>query len=125
MEANTEIFASADPGAGLNAARLRSPDGRSWNGPLGHLADERDRLLERSWKSFEAQMLGTTIGAVLTTIDLSEDLADDTIDEIYEALDAYKVIFFRDQHLTTAEHLAFTRRFGEPEIHPFIPIWQQ
>ena len=36
------------------------------------------------------------------------------------ALADYKVIFFRNQPLTSAQHVAFARRFGELEIHPFI-----
>lgn len=31
------------------------------------------------------------------------------------------VLFFPDQHLTHAEHATLGRRFGELEIHPFIP----
>ncbi len=31
------------------------------------------------------------------------------------------MIFFRRQPLTAAQHVAFARRFGELEIHPFIP----
>ena len=30
-------------------------------------------------------------------------------------------LFFRDQPLTAAQHVAFARRFGELEVHPFIP----
>jgi taurine dioxygenase len=31
------------------------------------------------------------------------------------------VLFFPDQHLTPDEHVALARRFGECEIHPFLP----
>ena len=33
----------------------------------------------------------------------------------------YLVLFFPGQDLSPDEHIAFARRFGEPEIHPFIP----
>ena len=33
----------------------------------------------------------------------------------------YKVIFFRDQELTTEEHLDFSNNFGNLEVHPFAP----
>ena len=33
----------------------------------------------------------------------------------------YKVIFFRDQDITTEQHLAFAGRFGDLETHPFAP----
>src|SRR5262249_40136540 len=30
-------------------------------------------------------------------------------------------IFFRDQDVTPAQHVAFARLFGELEVHPFLP----
>jgi taurine dioxygenase len=31
------------------------------------------------------------------------------------------VIFFRDQHITPEQHLAFGRKFGPLHIHPAAP----
>ncbi|MFK8023742.1 MAG: TauD/TfdA dioxygenase family protein [Ilumatobacter sp.] len=62
-----------------------------------------------------------TIGAEISGIDLSQDLSDDQVAEIRRALLDWKVLFFRDQDITTAQHLAFSRRFGELEVHPFAP----
>ncbi len=60
-----------------------------------------------------------TIGAVIGGLDLSCDLSDDATAVIRAALLEWKVLFFRDQDITTEDHLAFGRRFGELEIHPF------
>ena len=60
-----------------------------------------------------------TIGAEISGVDLSTDLPDDTIAAIRQALLDWKVVFFRDQEVTTEQHLAFARAFGELEIHPF------
>src|SRR5262245_14634946 len=90
-------------------------------GPLGHLAAERARLAALSWEHFDVRPLGATIGAELIGVDLTRDLADEVIAEIRRALHAYKVIFFRRQPLTPARHVAFARRFGDLEIHPFLP----
>jgi taurine dioxygenase len=61
-----------------------------------------------------------TIGAEVEGIDLSGDLPQETIDWISAALVEHKVLFFRDQHgLDRAGHIAFGRRFGELEVHPF------
>ncbi len=60
-----------------------------------------------------------TIGAEIDGVDLSGELSDDTIGVIRQALLDYKVVFFRDQDITTDQHLAFGRRFGELEVHPF------
>jgi taurine dioxygenase len=43
------------------------------------------------------------------------------MDEIHRALAENLVIFFRDQHLTQDQHLAFGRKFGELHIHPAAP----
>ena len=31
------------------------------------------------------------------------------------------MLFFRDQHISVDEHIAFGRQFGELEVHPFLP----
>jgi len=62
-----------------------------------------------------------TIGAEISGVDLCTELPDDTIAAIRQALLDWKVLFFRDQDITTDQHLAFSRRFGELEIHPFAP----
>lgn len=60
-----------------------------------------------------------TIGAEIGGVDLGGDLSDDVIGEIRQALLDWKVLFFRDQDITTEQHLAFSRRFGSLEVHPF------
>lgn len=60
-----------------------------------------------------------TIGADIGGVHLGDELSDDTIAAIRQALLDHKVIFFRDQDITTEQHLAFARRFGELEVHPF------
>jgi taurine dioxygenase len=90
-------------------------------GPFTHLAEERDRLAGLQWRHFDATPLGPTVGAELSGVDLTTELSDEAIGEIRQALHDYKVIFFRDQPLTPERHVAFARRFGELEIHPFLP----
>ena len=70
---------------------------------------------------FKVKRLSPAIGAELLDIDLREDLNQATLDMIYQALLIYKVIFFRDQAISTEEHLNFARNFGSLEIHPFAP----
>ncbi|RMH69358.1 MAG: taurine dioxygenase [Actinomyces sp.] len=89
-------------------------------GPLAHLAEERRRLASLTWNEFDVRQWGATLGAEITGIDLTADLPDPVIADIRRALLEYKIVFFRDQPLTSAAHVAFARRFGELEIHPFI-----
>lgn len=58
------------------------------------------------------------IGAEIAGVDLRENLPDEVIAEIRQALLDWKVIFFRDQDITQEQQIAFGRRFGELEIHP-------
>ncbi|MBM3596306.1 MAG: taurine dioxygenase [Alphaproteobacteria bacterium] len=61
-----------------------------------------------------------TLGAEVEGIALAGNLSQGTIDWISDALVQHKVLVFRNQnHLTRAEHIAFGRRFGELEFHPF------
>ena len=65
--------------------------------------------------------LTPSIGAEISGIDLSQEQDDAVIAEIRAALLAHKVVFFRDQPITPAQHIAFARRFGTLEIHPATP----
>lgn len=68
--------------------------------------------------------LSPNIGAEIRGIDLAQELPDEAIAEIRSALLDHKVVFFRDQQITRAQHIAFARRFGELEIHPATPEGQ-
>jgi taurine dioxygenase len=63
--------------------------------------------------------LSPTIGTEIHGIDLTEPLNDELQQFLQDLLLARKVIFFRDQDLTAAQHVAFARRWGELEITPF------
>jgi taurine dioxygenase len=85
------------------------------------VAAERDRLAALRWRRFDARQLGSTVGAEISGIGLGVELPDDVIAELRQALYDYKVIFFRDQPLSPSQHVAFARRFGDLELHPFLP----
>ena len=57
------------------------------------------------------------IGAEIIGVDLSRDLDHETFNKIRDAYYQYSVIFFRDQKLTSQQHVNFSRRFGDLEIH--------
>jgi taurine dioxygenase len=62
-----------------------------------------------------------TIGAEIGGIDLREPLDDATCTALRRALVKFKVLFFRDQDITPAQHVSMARRFGELEVHPAFP----
>jgi alpha-ketoglutarate-dependent sulfate ester dioxygenase len=58
-------------------------------------------------------------GAEISGVDLRGPLNAATVEEIRDALHKYKVIFFRDQEIGHAEHVAFARLFGKvTPAHP-------
>jgi taurine dioxygenase len=81
-----------------------------------HTADE-----EESYKTIAVEKLTPIIGAEVSGVDLASSLSNRTMDEIHRALSENLVIFFRDQHITPQQHLAFGRKFGELHIHPAAP----
>ena len=90
-------------------------------GPVLHLAEERARLADPHYDHIEVTPRGVTLGADVTGVRLRGDLSDEVIAEIRRAWLDYKVISFRDQDISAADHVGFARRFGELEVHPFLP----
>lgn len=70
---------------------------------------------------FSVRRSTPTIGAEIGDIDLREPMNDDTYLALRRALVKFKVLFFRDQDITPAQHVEVARRFGELEVHPMIP----
>ncbi|MFZ4606012.1 MAG: TauD/TfdA dioxygenase family protein [Caulobacter sp.] len=66
------------------------------------------------------QKVAGALGAEIGGVDLSGALDDATIAAIRQALVEHQVIFFRDQSLTPEQQLAFGRRFGPLNIHPYV-----
>jgi alpha-ketoglutarate-dependent taurine dioxygenase len=121
MTTTDESLGSGTPQrqAGLQRAAVKDRVG-TVVGPLTILADARDRLAARTWSAFDADLLGTTLGAEVSGLDLAGPLDDATVAELRQALCAYKVLVFRDQDLDGAAQLAFAGRFGPLERHPFL-----
>jgi alpha-ketoglutarate-dependent sulfate ester dioxygenase len=61
-------------------------------------------------------------GALISGVDLAGPLSDQQVAAIREALLAHRVVFFRDQHLDSDQHLAFAERLGSvTRAHPTLP----
>lgn len=61
------------------------------------------------------------IGALIGGIQLQQPLSAAEVHTIRSALLRWKVVFFRDQHLSHEQHLAFSRQFGE--LTPGHPVF--
>lgn len=68
--------------------------------------------------SLDFEPLTAALGATVHGVDLAS-VSDDEVGQIQKAWMDFGVLFFRDQHITVEEHIAFGARFGELEKHPF------
>ncbi len=57
------------------------------------------------------------LGAEITGLDLSRPVSESTFREVENVFHERGVIVFREQRLTPEEHIAFSRRLGDLEIH--------
>lgn len=71
--------------------------------------------------TLDIEPIGPTIGAEIHGLDLTQELDEAQFAALEAALIGHKVIYLRDQHLSTAQHVALGERFGELEVHPFRP----
>ena len=65
----------------------------------------------------DVRAFDAALGAEILGVDLSRPLDDDTFAAIEDAYNRYSVLLFRGQEISEAEHVGFSRRFGELEIH--------
>jgi taurine dioxygenase len=107
------------PDATLDAPRMPEFLGMK-PGPRPCVREERERLEKLSFDRIVVKPLAPTIGAEIEGVDLAR-LDDATFAEVHAAWLAYKVVFFRNQQIDAQQQIAFGRRFGELESHPFLP----
>lgn len=74
-----------------------------------------------AYETIQLDKLTPIIGAEISGVDLGKPVPNHQMMEIHRALAENCVIFFRDQHMTPDQHLAFGRNFGQLHIHPAAP----
>jgi alpha-ketoglutarate-dependent taurine dioxygenase len=75
--------------------------------------------------TIEITPLTATIGAEVHGVDLRDTLDDGTVETIRKGLLDHLVLFFRDQHIDDAQHLAFALRFGPLHVSPLATRYQE
>ena len=70
------------------------------------------------YRHIAAQRIAGALGAEIEGADLSQNLSDELIADIRQALLDHQVIFFRNQSLGDEALIAFGRRFGDLLVHP-------
>lgn len=62
------------------------------------------------------------LGAIVSGLNLSDDLPQSAIDRLNELLIEHQVLFFRDQPITPEAQARFAARFGTLHVHPIYPV---
>jgi taurine dioxygenase len=73
-----------------------------------------------NYQHIRVEPLSRKVGAEIGGVDLAVPLSDTMLSEIRQAFGEYGVIFFREQHLTPDQHVAFAERFGPIDINRFF-----
>lgn len=68
--------------------------------------------------SLKFEPLSPTIGAEVVGLDIPGGVTDAVFSAVRDAFHRHQILLFRDQNLSESQHIEFSRRFGELEIHP-------
>jgi len=79
------------------------------------LIDNADNAPSR--QQFAIRAFDAPLGAEVLGLDLSRPLSDDDFARLHRAHLDHHVLVFRDQQITPAQQVAFSRRFGPLQIH--------
>ena len=70
----------------------------------------------------KVEPVAPALGAEISHVSIANAVEDDELfAEIRALLLRYRVLFFRDQDISPATHVAFARKYGSLETHPIVP----
>ena len=72
------------------------------------------------FKFIKVNPIAGAIGAEIDNVNLSSNLEDEILKEIYSAFLSFNVIFFRNQKFEPKSQKEFANRIGKPIIYPFV-----
>lgn len=73
-----------------------------------------------SQTTLQIEPYSSAVGALVHGIDIAQPLTDETFATIRQAFFDHGVLFFRDQHITPTQHIAFARRWAPIDINRFF-----
>jgi taurine dioxygenase len=94
----------------------RSSNDAGWN-DMTDLIDHAPRVDPAAKQDVTIRPFAAPLGAEVRDLDLSRPVDDATFGEIVDAHLAHHVLVFRDQRITPAQQITFSRRFGPLQIH--------
>lgn len=84
---------------------------------MSAVLQQRSPFSQVRGQNFEVRAFDAPVGAEIVGIDLSHPLNDTDFARVHRAHLDHHVVVFRDQHITPEQHVAFSRRFGNLQIH--------
>ena len=88
---------------------------------MAHTSTATAPVRTSSLDSIQAHPLTCSLGAEITGVHLGVASRDpEMMKELRRLLVQHRVLFFRDQDITRADHVAFASYFGELEGHPVV-----
>jgi taurine dioxygenase len=72
--------------------------------------------------TLQATPVARALGAVVSGVDISQDLPQPAIDELSKLLIEQQILFFRDQPISPQAQARFAARFGTLHVHPVYPV---
>src|ERR1700687_268998 len=76
--------------------------------------------MRMGYQHIRVEPISSKVGAQIAGVDLAAPLPDETFAEIRRAFGEHGVVFFRDQHLSPEQHVAFAERFAPIDINRFF-----
>lgn len=80
--------------------------------------------IRTDYQTLEVKPLTPHIGGEIRNLDLSQPMSDAAVQDVQDAWADWKVLVFRDQHLSREQHKAFARRFGTLHVHPMQHLYK-
>jgi len=68
-------------------------------------------------EDIHARPSSAALGAEIAGVDLSRPLSDAAFERVVALFHEHEVVVFRDQRIAPEDHIAFSRRLGELEVH--------
>jgi len=72
--------------------------------------------------SIQVKRLNRALGAIVSGVDIAQELPQSVIDQLGELVVEHQVLFFRNQPISPHAQCDFARRFGSLHIHPIYPV---
>jgi alpha-ketoglutarate-dependent taurine dioxygenase len=90
--------------------------------PRSQLATKLAPIAAKNYNRFSVTPLTGSFGALIEDVQIADAITDDELfADIHAAWLDYQVVFFRNQELSPAQHLALGERFGEIQKQGYAP----